>query len=115
MLLAHYDNVIATSRDISSLRSIARSCVRLISRSLRHGTTSAIPAEDRASIDSIPGTEGQSKDALLEGVNIFPLDDERESGRSACWMIVAAITFVWGQLDLWDDANKILLNNDTCE
>jgi hypothetical protein len=29
-------------------------------------------------------------------------------GETACWMIVAAVTGVWGQKDLWMDAEETL-------
>lgn len=97
-LLAFYDNVLATSRDISALRSIARSCVQLISRSHQHEGLLAAP-------------RAQTKEASVDAEEEGEVDAwaDCESGRSGCWMIVAAVTFVWGQMDLWDDANRILL------
>ena len=64
--------------EMSTLRSLARGCMGLIKRRM----------QDKAAPD-----------------------DERADGamsETSCWLIIAAVVGLWGQRDLWQDAESML-------
>lgn len=96
-LLAHADNELVDGKDIGVLRDLARVCVELVRRSLN--------AEVRLENSSTPKAGGPNAEGLEGGPtnNWGPPDPfrDRETGRTSCWMVVAAIVSVWRQSDLW--------------
>ena len=79
-----------TSYDISTLRSLARSCLRLIkvmSDAQRELTSTGDPTNVTVSTDS---SSGSSQERAFGGY----------------WIVFAAIANVWGQTDLWDEARQ---------
>ena len=109
-LLAHADNELVGGKDIGILRDLARVCMELVRRSLnaeaRLGNSNSSEAGD-------PNAEGL-EDGEMEGdasTNNWGSPDpirDRETGRSGCWMVVAAIVSVWRQSDLWVEASARL-------
>jgi hypothetical protein len=74
--------------DTAQLRSLARGCVGLMKDASRSGT-----ATDEA--------------ALM--VDQAEVSGENSRGFvAACWMVLAAVTTVWAQHDLWEDAEQSL-------
>ncbi|KAG8988529.1 hypothetical protein FRB90_002691 [Tulasnella sp. 427] len=73
-LLARLDREL-TSEQISTLRTLARACIELLVGSL----------------------SGKRKGKEVEGASLG-------DGRAGCWMVIAAVSKGWGQLDLWDEA-----------
>lgn len=71
--------------DISTLRQLAKTLTSLAEDSDK-------AQRDREKIRG--GTAGRSMEEKL-------LDEEEAEGRAHCWMIVAAISSVWAQSDLW--------------
>lgn len=66
--------------DMSQLRTLARACLELIDRHRK--------AEGTGVHDTLP-----SKISMAE---------------TSCWMIFTAVCGIWGQNDLWQDAEKLL-------
>ena len=67
--------------EMSLLRNLARACMSLIEESRKRGASStALPAKG----------------------------EPHPMGEPACWMVVAAVVGVWGQRDLWMDAEAML-------
>jgi len=77
VLLSRVEDYV-TADDMSLLRSVARSCLSLLKRSLQKGdlTQSNLP--------------------------------EPQMGERSCWMIISVIASIWGQQDLWDEAKDML-------
>ena len=48
------------------------------------------------------GSEGASGE-----VGEFKFDSRMRAGRPGCWMVIAAVTSVWGQTDLWMEAEEM--------
>ncbi|KAF7798895.1 hypothetical protein EIP86_010123 [Pleurotus ostreatoroseus] len=84
VLLSRVDDYI-TADEQSTLRTLARGCMSLIKERIQEHST---PSEGSSSAESN--------------------DAGRTIGVSACWMVVTAITGVWGQKDLWIDAESML-------
>lgn len=66
-----------TSEQISTLRILARGCLSLLVGSLKAKKRFEPP-----------------EDPLIE------------AGRASCWMVILAIVSVWGQRDLWEEAES---------
>ncbi|GAA5983095.1 hypothetical protein JCM10908_000153 [Rhodotorula pacifica] len=71
--------------DLATLRQLAKTLVRLAETSAKSQTGDG---------NGKPGT-GRSMESRRE-------DEEEAEGRARCWMIVAAISSIWSQADLWD-------------
>ncbi|CDO68141.1 hypothetical protein BN946_scf185003.g13 [Trametes cinnabarina] len=83
-LLSRVDDWI-TSDETSLLRNLARACISYMVERRRR----------RAAVSKEVDAEEVAEDASV-------LDD------ASCWMIVSAITGMWGQRDLWMDAEDLL-------
>jgi hypothetical protein len=81
-------------KEISALRSLARVCIATICRSLEK--------ELLTSPDSNALSTGAASTA----------DRDRVTGRTSLWMVVAAVASVWGQSDIWEEANEKLHSLD---
>lgn len=86
------DNLIGD--DISTLRILARACLRLIV-AYSTSTTTEGSAKDPNDPLPLPDPEAKHPSGWAEGVGGY-------------WMVIAAIVGVWGQLDLWDEARRSL-------
>ncbi|KAH9938355.1 uncharacterized protein B0H18DRAFT_11966 [Fomitopsis serialis] len=69
--------------EMSTLRSLARACMSLI--------------EERKRATSNVASSSQGK-----AVGLFPMNE------SGCWMIITLVIGIWGQRDLWQDAEAML-------
>jgi len=105
-LLAHADNELVGGKDIGILRDLARVCVELIRRSLN--TEARLGNSNISRVDDL-NAEGLEADEATTN-NWGPPDSsrDRETGRTSCWMVVAAIASVWRQSDLWLEASARL-------
>ncbi|KAI9066426.1 hypothetical protein FKP32DRAFT_1673944 [Trametes sanguinea] len=86
-LLARVDDWI-TSDETSLLRNLARACISFMAERRRRRAAQS------------KGEEGEEGEVTAEDRSI--LDD------ASCWMIIGAITGMWGQKDLWMDAEELL-------
>ncbi|TFY80047.1 hypothetical protein EWM64_g3968 [Hericium alpestre] len=88
--------------EISTLRALARSCLGLL--------------RARRRIDDDSGSGQASEDTMRPPDGVEPTGEGEPSpvqatdlmSESACWMIVSIIVGVWGQRDLWMDAEDML-------
>jgi hypothetical protein len=98
--------------DVSTLRVLARAAIRLIQLLAKDDVNAAPPSED------ILGGGGGGDTVDPEGVAVVrdasPTftanvnDGGAQSTMAGCWMVVAAIVGVWGQRDIWDEAQEAL-------
>ena len=95
-LLSRVDDWVSGD-ETSLLRNLARSCMELMAERRRSRPTATVA--DTAYLPE-NRTDGGGDDGPG---GTAALADEK-----ACWMIVTAITGVWGQRDLWVDAESIL-------
>lgn len=85
-LLLRIDDQISAD-DMNLLRNLARACLALLKVTILE-RTKGIPSKPE------PLTERDSRAQLM--------------GEQACWIILSAIVGIWGQRDLWMDAEDIL-------
>lgn len=79
VLLSRVDEFI-TADEQSTLRNLARDCMSLVKERMQESAA--------------------AEDGLVEEPSVM--------GISSCWMVVTAVTGVWGQKDLWIDAEDML-------
>ena len=89
-LLSRVDDWISGD-ETSLLRNLARSCVELIAERRRKRSAAVSTGVEASDV----GGGGAAEDAA-------------QADESSFWMVVAAIAGVWGQRDLWADAEGIL-------
>lgn len=94
VLLSRVEDFISAD-DMSLLRSLARASLALLKQSMQRSSSigAVIPTE------AVP-------------VNATQRDGDVISERS-CWMIITAVAGVWGQRDLWIDAEAMLISAAT--
>ncbi|KAF8306462.1 hypothetical protein DL93DRAFT_2172057 [Clavulina sp. PMI_390] len=97
-LLTRYQNDLMDSNHMSNLRSLARASIALICVSLERERTMRT--------DLVHATPHRGSNPPDDGYNGKQRDGP--SGRAGLWMVVAAVATVWGQADLWDEANDSL-------
>lgn len=118
-LFAHLDHELATSKEISLLRNLARLCVSLVRTSYQRECEllapkpmiGGLPLSPMADIE--PDAEVEEGEMSEDSVSPAPFlmdlsDTDVATGRAACWMILMAVVCVWGQRDLWLEANARL-------
>ena len=79
-LLSRVDDYLSAD-EMSTLRSLARGCMGLI--------------KDRLQSKSAPDVELSDAEAVA-------------IAEASCWLIIAAVVGLWGQRDLWQDAESML-------
>ena len=70
-----------TADEQSTLRNLARACMQLIKERLQDKTDSNPPS---------------------------PSKEPATIGLTSCWMIITVVIGMWGQRDLWSDAEEML-------
>jgi hypothetical protein len=104
-LLSRID-VFCSADEISCLRSLARACLALISLVRRRKTRDKLPSDHLEEADN----STETKTSRTE-MNVAPHPLEEDSSRlSECsmWVVFCAVTSIWGQRDLWNDAEESL-------
>jgi Survival motor neuron (SMN) interacting protein 1 (SIP1) len=103
-LLTRID-VFCSADEISCLRRLARACLALISLVRRRKTKVNLPSDHIEETDS--GTETKISETET---NVAPHLEEDSTRLSECsmWVIFCAVTSIWGQRDLWNDAEESL-------
>jgi hypothetical protein len=95
VLLSRIEDHISAD-DMSLLRNLARACLGILKASIPQHSMSGKPEE--------PSMAGHS-DVVKR--------DEIISERS-CWIIISTIVGIWGQRDLWMDAEAMLTSLESC-
>lgn len=98
-LLAQLDTSLR-SEDISHLRETARACIAAIRRDLESDGPVVVEADSGVSLiggDQIGSTTRDEVDHSFWYAHL-----------TGTWMIVGAIASVWGQRDMWQDAEEAL-------
>jgi len=108
-LLSRID-LFCSADDTSCLRSLARTCLALIAVVRRRDKVESPPlgAHDEHA-DGTGVTEMDTSDGTKTQV-VPPDTGEDIKGLSECsmWIVFCAVTNIWGQRDLWDDAEQTL-------
>ncbi|KAI9466987.1 hypothetical protein BJY52DRAFT_35757 [Lactarius psammicola] len=95
--------------EIVSLRNLARTCLALIS-AVRHAKTGSTPPS--APCEREDGeTETGSGTTTEAEANVNPSSSARDPktlSECSMWVVFCAVTNVWGQQDLWDEAEQAL-------
>lgn len=81
-LLSRVDDYLSAD-EMSTLRSLARGCMGLIKAALQ-----------RRAKHAPPDVSADGGDAGI--------------AETSCWLVVAAVVGIWGQRDLWQDAESML-------
>ncbi|KAI0254667.1 hypothetical protein BJV78DRAFT_1279781 [Lactifluus subvellereus] len=106
-LLTRID-LFCSSDEMSCLRSLARVCLALISV-VRRGKLGSRPLSahheraDKSTETDASTTEANVTPPTLEGEG-----DSRNLSECSMWVVFCAVTRIWGQRDLWNDAEESL-------
>ena len=97
-LLTRID-LFCSADEMSCLRSLARVCLALISVARRRKVGSPQPSPHH-----------EQADRTTETTNEVTLDsgDPKTVSESSLWLVFCAVASIWGQRDLWDDADGTL-------
>lgn len=102
-LLTRID-LFCSADEMSCLRGLARACLALISVVRRRKVGNPMPSPHRAQADgTTETTSGVEKHPT-------PQDSGEPKTLSECsmWFVFSAVASIWGQRDLWDDADEAL-------
>lgn len=94
-LLAHLDSRLV-SDDISTLRTLARACIAAVVLSRMRRAAARFKAK--------VGSDGDENSAAV----VTLVDEDPLEGEMGAWMVVCAVAGIWGQSDLWQDADSDL-------
>jgi hypothetical protein len=86
------DNLVG--EDISTLRILARACIRLVVNQIQQSSPTRSVKNHARTLSA-----GLESDALTSEV-------PECSGSGGYWMVIAAIVGVWGQFDIWEEAKQ---------
>ena len=103
-LLTRID-LLCSADELCCLRSLARACLALILVVRRRKMESPLASSNYEPSDRIAETDTDGE------THVTPLDSRRDiKTLSECsmWFVFCAVTSIWGQRDLWDDADEAL-------
>ncbi len=89
VLLSRVDDYVSAD-ETSQLRTLARACMGLLKWSL-------LPSHDASEGNKCSGV------GMMNGTHM---------SAGSCWMVITAVTGIWGQRDLWYDAEDMLKELD---
>jgi len=107
-LLTRID-LLCSADEMNSLRSLARTCLALIAIIRRRKAETPSPSA-RSTHDELADTE-KDPDSSGTGTCATHLNYEGDSktlSECSMWMVFCAVTCIWGQRDLWNDAEETL-------
>ena len=99
-------DLFCSADEISCLRSLARACLLLISVVRRRKTGSPLLSAqhdhaDKTTETATSRTETHASPSNSEG-------DPKNLSECSMWLVICAVTSIWGQWDLWNDAEETL-------
>lgn len=106
-LLTRID-LLCSADEMNSLRNLARTCLALIAIVRRRKAGTPSPSA-RSTHDELADTK--EPDSSGTGTCEPPLNYEGDSetlSECSMWMVFCAVTCIWGQRDLWNDAEDML-------
>jgi hypothetical protein len=108
-LLTRID-LFCSADEMACLRNLARACLALISVVRRRKEGSLQPSTHDEQADRI--TETDTSGAETKHINPPDSGSDRKSlSECSMWFVFCAVTSIWGQRDLWDDADEALRQN----
>jgi len=102
-LLTRVD-LFCSADEIVSLRNLARACLALISAVRRAKTGSISPSAPCEREDG--ETETETGTTTEAETNVNP--SSKTLSECSMWVVFCAVTNIWGQRDLWDEAEQAL-------
>lgn len=107
-LLTRID-LVCSADEMACLRNLARACLSLISVVRRRKEGSPQPSTHDEQADSTTKTDNSGAETHMS----FPDTGGDRNTLSECsmWFVFCAVTSIWGQRDLWDDADEALRRN----
>jgi survival motor neuron (SMN) interacting protein 1 (SIP1) len=104
-LLTRID-LFCSADEMSCLRNLARACLALISVVRRRKVGSSQPSADDEQTDRT--TEMDTSGAETYTTRLDSSGDHKTLSECSIWVVFCAVTSIWGQRDLWDDADEAL-------
>ncbi len=101
-LLTRVD-LFCSADEIGSLRNLARVCLALISAN-HHAKTGSTPLS--APCEREDG-ETETSTSTMEP-ETSPARNSKTLSESSMWLVFCTVTNIWGQRDLWDEAEQAL-------
>jgi hypothetical protein len=101
-LLTRID-LFCSADELSCLRSLARACLALISFVRRRKVGSPLPSPHYEQADRATDSDTETHATPLESRG-----DPKTLSECSMWFVFCAVASVWGQRDLWDDAEEAL-------
>jgi hypothetical protein len=107
-LLTRID-LFCSADDMACLRNLARACLSLISvvRRRKEGNPQPSTHDERPDRTTETDTCGAETHKTPPGSG----SDHKALSECSMWFIFCAVTSIWGQRDLWDDADEALRQN----
>jgi hypothetical protein len=106
-LLTRID-LFCSADDMSCLRDLARACLALIAV-IRRGKAGS-PSPSTFTHDELGNITTETETSGTE-THVTPVNSEGDSKtlrECSMWMVFCAVTCIWGQRDLWNDAEEAL-------
>ena len=107
-LLTRID-LMCSADDMACLRNLARACLSLISVVRRQKEGSPQPSTHDEQPDRT--TETDSRGEETQKTPPGSSSDHKTLSECSMWFVFCAVTSIWGQRDLWDDADEALRQN----
>ncbi|KAG8815677.1 hypothetical protein FRC17_000627 [Serendipita sp. 399] len=90
------------SHDVSSLRTLARACLRLVLAKERWRARDGVGKQKEEDGSGKVGEMGVS----VAEMGLGAMGEKGGDGLGGYWMVIVAIVGIWGQHDLWDEVHK---------
>ena len=103
-LLTRID-LLCSADEMNSLRSLARICLSLIAIVRRRKAGASLPSA-RSTQDELAGTKTGPDSSGTRPLNSE--EDSKTLSECSMWMVFCVVTCIWGQRDLWNDAEETL-------
>jgi hypothetical protein len=107
-LLTRID-IFCSADEMACLRNLARACLSLISVVRRRKEGSPQPSTHDEQADRT--TETDTSEAETTHMTPDSGSDHKLLSECSMWFVFCAVTSIWGQRDLWDDAHEALSQN----
>jgi len=108
VLLARID-LLCSADEMACLRNLARSCISLIAVVRRRKEESPQPSTHDEQVDRTKEMDISGAETLMTPPGSG--GDHKTPSECSMWFVFCAVTSIWGQRDLWDDANEALRQN----
>ncbi|KAI0065972.1 hypothetical protein BV25DRAFT_1880026 [Artomyces pyxidatus] len=109
-LLSRVDTF-CSADEVSGLRALAKACLALVRLKRRRSleVRGHVPVEGDVAVESVGGEDGEIVDMPDEAAAATAAPEKgAQISESSLWIILCAVVGIWGQRDLWFDAEDFL-------